>query len=93
MNNIRTRDGTPPKTASRLLKKRPTLLMQNQSAGKGQAIYHGFIKPREAHHDADLYRPIKKRREDSKARGETSASCSTAIEEEPLLRVSRERSV
>jgi hypothetical protein len=31
-------------------------LTQTQSAGKGQALYHGFTKPREAHHDADLYR-------------------------------------
>jgi hypothetical protein len=31
-------------------------LKQTQSAGKGQALYHGFTKPREAHHDADLYR-------------------------------------
>jgi len=23
---------------------------------EGQAIYHGFVKPREAQHDADLYR-------------------------------------
>jgi hypothetical protein len=30
-------------------------LMQTQSAGKGQALYRGFAKPREAHHDADLY--------------------------------------
>jgi len=35
-------------------------LLQTQSAGKGQAIYHGFIKPREAHHDADLYRLYQK---------------------------------
>jgi len=31
-------------------------LTQTQSAGKAQALYHGFAKPREAHHDADLYR-------------------------------------
>jgi hypothetical protein len=35
-------------------------LMQTQSAGKGQAVYHGFIKPRDAHHDADLYRLYQK---------------------------------
>jgi hypothetical protein len=35
-------------------------LMQMQSAGKGQALYHGFTKPREAHHDADLYRLYQK---------------------------------
>jgi hypothetical protein len=36
------------------------LLVQTQSAGKGQALYHGFTKPREAHHDADLYRLYQK---------------------------------
>jgi hypothetical protein len=35
-------------------------LVQTQSAGKGQALYHGFKKPREAHHDADLYRLYQK---------------------------------
>jgi hypothetical protein len=31
-------------------------LTETESAGKGQALYHGFSKRREAHHDADLYR-------------------------------------
>jgi hypothetical protein len=35
-------------------------LTQTQSAGKGHALYHGFTKPREAHHDADLYRLYQK---------------------------------
>ena len=35
-------------------------LTQTQSAGKEQALYHGFTKPREAHHDADLYRLYQK---------------------------------
>src|SRR5713226_5996670 len=35
-------------------------LMETQSAGKGQALYHGFTKPREANHDADLYRLYQK---------------------------------
>jgi hypothetical protein len=35
-------------------------LMQTESAAKGQALYHGFTKPREAHHDADLYRLYQK---------------------------------
>jgi hypothetical protein len=37
-----------------------TFLTQTQSAGKGQALYHGFSKPRDAHHDADLYRLYQK---------------------------------
>jgi hypothetical protein len=35
-------------------------LTQTQSAGKNQVVYHGFKKPREAHHDADLYRLYQK---------------------------------
>jgi len=35
-------------------------LTQTQSAGKEQVLYHGFTKPREAHHDADLYRLYQK---------------------------------
>src|SRR5437016_7496379 len=31
-------------------------LTATQSAGKGQVLYHGFTKPRETNHDADLYR-------------------------------------
>ena len=32
------------------------LLRESQSAPEEQALYHGFSRPREAHHDADLYR-------------------------------------
>jgi hypothetical protein len=35
-------------------------LTHTQSAGKGQAVYHDFTNPREAHHDADLYRLYQK---------------------------------
>jgi hypothetical protein len=31
------------------------LLRANRLVAKDQAIYHGFVKPREANHDADLY--------------------------------------
>lgn len=30
-------------------------LTQTQAVSNAQALYHGFTKPREAHHDADLY--------------------------------------
>jgi ribosomal protein L19E len=36
------------------------LLTGHGFAGKDQALYHGFTKPREAHHDADLYRLYQK---------------------------------
>jgi hypothetical protein len=35
-------------------------LAQTESARRDQALYHGFTKPREAHHDADLYRVYQK---------------------------------
>jgi hypothetical protein len=35
-------------------------LTENRFAGKDQALYFGFAKPREAHHDADLYRLYQK---------------------------------
>jgi hypothetical protein len=35
-------------------------LTETESARKEQALYHGFTKPREAHHDADLYRLYQK---------------------------------
>jgi hypothetical protein len=36
------------------------LLVQNRFTGKDQALYFGFANPREAHHDADLYRLYQK---------------------------------
>jgi hypothetical protein len=35
-------------------------LIENRIIGKDQALYFGFAKPREAHHDADLYRLYQK---------------------------------
>jgi hypothetical protein len=35
-------------------------LTENRIAGKDQALYFGFAKPREADHDADLYRLYQK---------------------------------
>ena len=35
-------------------------LTETQSAPKGQTLYYGFVKPRDAHHDADLYRLYQK---------------------------------
>jgi hypothetical protein len=39
-----------------LTKKAKRLLLQSGRLPEGQAIYHGFVKPREAKHDAALYR-------------------------------------
>jgi hypothetical protein len=45
------------------------LLTKTQRAPKGQALYHGFTKPREAHHDADLYRLYQKAAEKIEGQG------------------------
>ena len=45
------------------------LLKETQVAGKHQALYHGFTKPREAHHDADLYRLYQKEAEKIERKG------------------------
>ena len=39
-----------------LTKKGVRLARKSGIAPEGQALYHGFVKPREAKHDADLYR-------------------------------------
>jgi hypothetical protein len=45
------------------------LLKETRTAPKGQALYHGFTKPREAHHDADLYRLYQKAAEKIERQG------------------------
>jgi len=47
---------TAPRQLVALTKQGHRLLSATKSASKDQALYHGFTKPREAHHDADLYR-------------------------------------
>jgi hypothetical protein len=47
-------EGTPRELLT-LSKAGYRLLRANRLVAKDQAIYHGFVKPREANHDADLY--------------------------------------
>jgi hypothetical protein len=47
-------EGTPRELLT-LSKAGYRLLRANRLAAKDQAIYHGFVKPRETNHDADLY--------------------------------------
>jgi hypothetical protein len=51
-------------TGSRVLitlsKRGHRLLTETGAVAPGQALYHGFTKPRAAHHDADLYRLYQK---------------------------------
>src|SRR5258708_6749800 len=52
----RAHQETAPRQLVALTKRGHRLLLATTSAPKHQALYHGFTKPREAHHDADLYR-------------------------------------
>jgi hypothetical protein len=49
-------DETSPRRLLALTKEGRHLLIATKTVPKLQAIYDGFTKPREAHHDADLYR-------------------------------------
>jgi hypothetical protein len=48
------------RTLLTLTKRGHRLLTHTQVVPNNQALYHGFTKPREAHHDADLYRLYQK---------------------------------
>jgi len=50
------RHETRPRRLVALTKEGRRLLAATNTVSKGQALYYGFTKPREAHHDADLYR-------------------------------------
>jgi hypothetical protein len=45
------------------------LLRSNRIVARDQAIYHGFVKPREANHDADLYKLYQKEAARIQAKG------------------------
>jgi hypothetical protein len=47
---------TSPRRLVALTKEGRRLLLATNTVPKEQALYHGFVKPRQAHHDADLYR-------------------------------------
>ena len=47
---------TAPHQLLALTKQGHRLLVATNNTPKDQALYHGFTKPREAYHDADLYR-------------------------------------
>jgi hypothetical protein len=50
------RQDARPRRLIALTKEGRRLLVASNTVPKSQALYHGFTKPREAHHDADLYR-------------------------------------
>jgi hypothetical protein len=63
-------------------------LTETQKAGKGQVLYHGFTKPREANHDADLYRLYQKAAE--KIEGQGSRNLRVVLDYEMKKRLFRD---
>ena len=51
-----TKRGKETETLLVLTRKAKRLVLQSGRLPEGQAIYHGLVKPREARHDAALYR-------------------------------------
>jgi hypothetical protein len=58
-----------PRELLTLSKRGHHLLRANRLVPPNQATYHGFVKPREANHDADLYRLYLKERARIEAKG------------------------
>src|SRR4029077_7430651 len=61
-----------PRRLLALTKEGRHLLIATKTVPKRQAIYHGFTKPREAHHDADLYRLYQRGLENANRDGGTN---------------------
>jgi hypothetical protein len=60
---------TGSRTLLALTKLGHRFLRETQAAGKEQVLHQGFTKPREAHHDADLYRLYQKASENIARQG------------------------
>jgi hypothetical protein len=58
-----------PRELLTLTRRGHRLLRANRLASQGQAIYYGFVKPREANHDAELYRLYQKEAARIEAKG------------------------
>jgi len=58
-----------PRELLTLTKRGHRLLRANRLAPQGQAAYYGFVKPREANHDANLYRLYQKEATRIEAKG------------------------
>jgi hypothetical protein len=58
-----------PRELLTLTKRGHRLLRANRLASEGQAVYYGFVKPREANHDADLNRLYQKEAARIEAKG------------------------
>jgi hypothetical protein len=64
---------TAPRRLLTLTKKGHQFLRSTGTVPPNQATYYGFTKPREAHHDADLYRLYHKAAEDIERQGGKNA--------------------
>jgi len=63
------RSDTAPRQLLTLTKKGHQFLRSTGTVPQNQATYYGFTKPREAHHDADLYRLYQKAAENIERQG------------------------
>jgi hypothetical protein len=60
---------TAPRSLLTLTKKGHQFLLSTGTVPRNQATHYGFTKPREAHHDADLYRLYQKAAKDVERQG------------------------
>src|SRR5262249_29428713 len=66
------RQETRPRRLIALTKEGRRLLATTKTVSNGQALYYGFTKPREAHHDADLYKLYQRGMEQVRRKGGTN---------------------
>jgi ribosomal protein S25 len=64
------------------------LLQANRLVAQEQAVYHGFVKPKDANHDADLYRVYQK--EASRIRSEGGKNLRVVLDYELRSKINRD---
>lgn len=77
-----------PRELLTLTKRGHRLVRANRLVPAGQAIYHGFVKRREANHDADLYRLFQKEAE--RIAGEGGRNLRVILDYELKRRINRD---
>src|SRR5262249_40311631 len=71
-----------------LTKRGHRLLRANRLVPQSQVVYHGFVKPREANHDADLYRLYQK--EGARIESEGGRNLRVVLDYELKRKINRE---
>jgi hypothetical protein len=77
-----------PRELLTLTKRGHRLLRANRLVSQNQAVYHGFVKPREANHDADLYRLYQK--EAARIEGQGGRNLRVVLDYELKRKINRE---